>query len=427
VTTWLGLGVASGGPVLARVQATLGIIGLVALGVTYVIVSGRNPLPAAGKAVTAWLADAGSLSKPEAAWVQRLDDKPTTAALVGGAVVFTTLSGADVRDARDGRPLWKREARWVAVAGDVVVLGKGRRDGYDVVDPMSGAVRWHDGGVGVWAYRDALLSLSCPSGRGCVLSARSTVDGAVRWSSPLPAGASTLDGAHGSAAGLPPLLGLRIGDRLHVVETAGGGQMHEEEITDGRATVLGTRIVRSTAVRRDGNCRYGIEAQDMVTGRVVWRKDGYDLGTASGIDCEQRRDPAGGRQALVAAGGQGQPVLLSIVDGSQLWSGTPGDKVLAADGQGVVVRSADCGSVTLVDLDGRVRWTRPARSGVTLTADAVVVTDAGAGRLIAYDRAGGGTIADVASQASVLGSGPAGLVLALDRTAGVLPLAASRR
>jgi hypothetical protein len=115
------------------------------------------------------------------------------------------------------------------------------------------------------------------------------------------------------------------------------------------------------------------------------------------------------------------------VDGGQLWSGAPGDKVLAADGQGVVVRSADRGSVALVDLDGRVRWTRPARSGVTLTADAVVVTDAGAGRLIAYDRAGGGTMADVASQASVLGSGPAGLVLALDRTAGVLPLAASRR
>jgi len=43
---------------------------------------------------------------------------------------------------------------------------------------------------------------------------------------------------------------------------------------------------------------------------------------------------------------------------------------------------------------------------VTFVANAVVVNAADAGRLVAYDRAGGSVLIDVATRASVIGAGP---------------------
>jgi hypothetical protein len=189
---------------------------------------------------------------------------------------------------------------------------------------------------------------------------------------------------------------------------------------------MGGRIVASTAQRRGDGCRYSVEARDAASGRTVWRTDGYDLGTASGAGCEQRRDPTGARRALVATRSDNRPTVLSTADGRELWTGTPGESVLATDGQDAVVRSA--GSVALVDLDGgHVRWVRPAAGDVTLTPYAVVVTDAAAGRLVAYGRTDGAVVADVSTEASVLGAGPDRLVVGRGRTVGVLQFGGAAR
>jgi hypothetical protein len=399
-------------------------IGLIAMVLAYVSITGKNPLPAAGTTVTGWLARAGSLSKPEAAWEQRLDDQPTAATVVGHAVVFSTHLGAEVRESAGGRALWSREARWVAVAGDgagaVVVLGKDRDSGYDAVDPVSGAVRWRDAGLAVWAFRDALLSLACPAGRDCALSARSLANGAPRWSASLPAGARLLAGAHVSTEDLPPLLGLLVDGRIRVVDTTSGTRLREEAgSATTRVAVMGGRIVASAAERRGDSCRYSVEAWDAASGRVAWRKDGYDLGTASGAGCEQRRDPTGAGRVLVATRGDHRPTILSTADGRDLWVGAPGESVLVTDGQDAVVRAA--GSIALVGLDGGgVRWRRPVSGDVALTSHAVVVTDAASGRLVAYDRAGGATLSDVETQASVLGAGSNCLIVGRGRTVGLL-------
>jgi hypothetical protein len=413
------------------IRAALTFIGLIALVIAYLMVTGKNPLPAAGNAVTGLLARAGSLSTPDAAWTERLGDQPTAATVVDHAVVVGTRSGAEVRDAADGRALWSREARWVAVAGDgagtVVILGKGPDSGYDVADPVSGTVRWRDAaGLAVWAYRDALLSLACPAGKDCALSARSLADGARRWTVSLPAGARLLAGGHVSRADVPALLGLPVDGRIQVVDTANGRRLREEANSAGtRVAVMDRRIIASTAERRGDGCRYSVEARDAV-GRVVWRKDGYDLGTASGAGCEQRRDPTGAQGVLVTTRADDRPAVLSTADGRDLWVGAPGESVVATDGSDAVVRAAD--SIALIDLGGGgVRWRRPLSGDVTLTAHAVVVADAAGGRLVAYDRAGGAALVDVRTEAAVLGAGPNCLVVGRGRTIGPLLFNTSAR
>jgi hypothetical protein len=157
----------------------------------------------------------------------------------------------------------------------------------------------------------------------------------------------------------------------------------------------------------------------------VWRKEGYDLGTASGAGCDQRRDPSGAQRVLVATRGDSRPVILSTADGRELWVGAPGESVLATDGRDAVVRAA--GSTALVGLDGGgTGWTRPVVGDVALTPYAVVVTDPTGGRLFAYDR-GGAALVDVESQASVLGAGPNCLIVGRGRTVGLLAFNAVAR
>jgi outer membrane protein assembly factor BamB len=412
------------GRAVGRFEAALGLIGLIALGATYFLVSGKNPLPQMGTAVQGWLAHAGSLSTPEPAWRVRLDDQPKSGTVVGSAVVFATGSGVEVRDAGDGKALWSRPARWVAVAGDTVLLGKGRTDGYDAVDPVSGTARWHSAGLGVWIYRDALLSLECPAHKDCALSRRSTADGDARWTVTVPAGAGSLTGPHVSGDALPALFGLPAeDDRVDVVDTGSGAKLREEPRDRGvLVNVLGGRIIRSTAVRRDENCKYSIEARDAAGGRTVWKKTGYGLGTGSAAGCRQGRSPVGVGAALVTVRSDNRPAILATADGREVWLGEAGESVLVVDGQGAVVRSADHKSISLIDLDSGDRaWTHRVSGEVTLAPNAVIVAGTDTGRLIGYDRAGGATLLDVATQAEVVGAGRSGVVLSLDRTVGVLP------
>jgi hypothetical protein len=153
----------------------------------------------------------------------------------------------------------------------------------------------------------------------------------------------------------------------------------------------------------------------------VWRKDGYDLRTASGAGCEQRRDPGGSDAVLVATRGDNREVLLSTRDGHEVWVGSAGETVLATDGRYAVVRTADHKQLKGVDAgSGAELWTRPAdpHADVAVTRSAVLVTTPATGRLAALEPGSGRTLIDVESQASVLGAGPDGLVLNRGRTIG---------
>jgi outer membrane protein assembly factor BamB len=413
------------GRAVGRIEAALGIIGLGALAAAYFLVSGKNPLPAVGKAMQTWLDKATTLSTPEPAWRQRLGDAPSAATVVGHTVVFTVPSGAEARDAGTGQVLWTRPARWVAAAADTVLLGRGRNSGYDAVDPATGGLRWHSAGLAVWTFRDGLLSLECPAGKDCALSRRSTVDGGAAWTTSLPDGAKSLAGVHASSDAVPPALGFAVEDRVHVVNTGTGARLREEPTSGVRVTVLGGRVLRSTAARRDEDCKFSIEARDPAGGRTIWKKTGYGLGGGPASACAQGRSPVGAGTTVATVRADNRPALLSTADGHEIWVGGAGQTVLALDARSAVLRSADRRSITVVDLgSGSPAWTHPITGDVILGPTAVIVNDTDAGRLVGYDRGGGATLVDVQTQATVLGVGSAGVVLGQDRTVGVVPFKA---
>jgi outer membrane protein assembly factor BamB len=224
---------------------------------------------------------------------------------------------------------------------------------------------------------------------------------------------------------VPKLLGFPLNARVQVVDTASGKRLREEKPSDTtRVVVAGGRIVASTAVRRDGGCRYTLEGRDGGTGRTVWKKEGYDVHTASGAGCEQRRDPGGGDNVLAATRGDNREVFLSIVDGSEVWVGAPGETILATDGRYGLVRTADRRSIKAIDVtSGAQVWTQPAAANATVAVSrhAVFVTDLDAGRLFALDPASKRVLFDVKSTATLLGYGSTGVVLHISRTVGWLP------
>src|SRR2546430_16041548 len=71
------------GRAIGRFEAALGVVGLLALGVTYSITTGWNPLPG----VQNWLNRSQTLAEPAPAWTVRTGDQPTWAAGIGGVVV----------------------------------------------------------------------------------------------------------------------------------------------------------------------------------------------------------------------------------------------------------------------------------------------------------------------------------------------------
>jgi outer membrane protein assembly factor BamB len=392
----------------------------------------------------AWLARTVSLSKPSPVWTKRVGGQPSSAAVAGGSVVVMMRGTVEAHDRSDGRVLWSKDADWGAVAGagdgTVVLLGH-HGHGYDVVSPASGTTRWSDGSaIGAWTYRDAVLSLTCPQLlTDCALTAHAPADGGVRWRSTMPGigrvlagvnspllGSRELAGAYHSLAAvpvdLPPVLGFPVDQRVTVVDTATGRRLRQEAPSaTTRVVVIGGRILTSTASPHDGNCRFSLTARDPATGRTVWHRDGYDLGTASGAGCEQRRDPGGGGGVLAATRGDNREVLLSARDGRELWVGASGDTVLATDGRYAAVRTADKRRIEAVDLaSGATAWARPAdpHADVAVTRDAVLVTTPATGRLDALEPGSGRPIVGVESTASVLGVGADGLVLGRGRTIG---------
>jgi outer membrane protein assembly factor BamB len=432
------------GRAFGRFEAALGVVGVLALAITYSLITGWNPVTN----LDGWLAHPTALSDPPSAWAVRLDGQPTTAAVVERAVVVTRRDFVEAYDLGSGRQLWSVAADWGGVAGSgagsVVLVGK-RGHGYDVVDPTVGSVRWSDtNALAAWTYRETILSLTCPglAGTDCTLSSRAPADGTVRWKTPLQgfghsvAGLNTrllgsrelagsyADALAGSPGSLPQAIGLPIDQRVQVVDTATGVRLSEESVSENtRVVVVAGRVLRSTAVGRDGDCRYTLSARDPASGQTIWTREGYDLGTASGVSCQQRRDPGGSDTVLVATRGDNRRVFLAARDGHELWVAPPGEEILATDGRYGAVRSADRTQVSGVDLNtGTVVWTQQAsiHSEVAITPAAVLISEGVAGRVLALDPASGRPLLNVTSQASILGVGENGLVLNRGSTIGFL-------
>lgn len=428
---------------MRRFEQLLGVIGVLALLITWSLVSGWNPIPGLLEKV----GKVGGLARPEASWVERVGGQPSAAVVADRAVIVTMRGAIEARDIGTGAVIWKRDADWAAVAGDeattVVVVGR-RGHGLEVVEPASGATRWTDGAaIGAWTYRETVLTLSCAKSGDCQLTSRAPGDGATRWKAGLPgirrvhAGVNSdlfdsrqLTSTYRDAVAavpepLPALLGFPIDDKVQMVDTATGRLLRKESPTGtSRVVAVGGRVLVSTAVPRDGNCRYAVDARDAASGRSVWKKEGYDLRTASGAGCEQGRDPAGANGVLAATRGDNREVFIGARDGRELWVGAPGDKIVATDGRYGLVRGPDGSRIVAIDLsNGSKVWEQQTvpKSDVTITRWAVLISDPAAGRIRAYQPDTAKLLVDVKTGGEVLGYGPTGLMIGRGRTIGFVP------
>ena len=423
-----------------RFGGTLALFGAGALVTAYAMLAGWNPVPAALDA----LAKVGSLARPEPAWRVRVADQPTGAALTSGGVLVLMRAGIEARSSGSGDLLWHRDASWVAVAGapgaEVAVVGRPHGRGYDVIDPATGVVHWTDpDALAAWTYRDAVFALRCTS--GCVLVARDPRAGATRWSVAVPPGARDLTGGNPPLAAArplvppgaqrplsppvpaPPLLGLPVEGGVSVVDGASGARLGTYPGgPSARVVVAGRRVLRSTAVRRGGSCRFTVTATDPATGAENWRLDGYDLGSSGGAGCDQRRDPVGGGGVVAAVSPGDADVLLSVDTGRVVFVAGVHESMLATDGALVLVRTADRRAVRGVDLRAGTQRFRRAldRHAVpVITPLGVLVTEPGANLLTVLD-AGGADRYRATTGAGVLGVGDSSLVINRGRTIGLL-------
>jgi hypothetical protein len=434
------------GRAIGKFEAGLGVIGLVALFVAYCIITGYNPLPRVG----AWLDRARTLSDPAPTWSIRVGDQPNAAVGARGAVLILARGTVEARDPATGGKMWSHEAGWASAAGSdssggvVVVLAAAKGHGYDVVDAASGSPLWTDRtATGVWTFANMVLGIECTDTFSCTLTSRTPRDGSVRWEASLSGNNRPFDGVNRPLPGLrpvsksivdargalpvpaPPLLGFPVDNQLQVVSTSDGKRVRTYKSTQTtRLVVAGNRVLISSAVPRDGGCRFSVEARDPYGDRQVWHRDGLDLGTSADIGCTQRSDPNGGGGLLHAVTLDDRDALFDVAGGGEAYLAEPGEKVLSTDGRIALVRTADRKTVKAVDVlgGGRTLWSRPAArgAGLALTPSVVVIADAGTGRLTAVTPDGGQVLVDVTSGAGVLGYAGNGLVVNIGRQIGLL-------
>ncbi|MFY1674794.1 PQQ-binding-like beta-propeller repeat protein [Plantactinospora sp. WMMB334] len=405
-----------------------------------------NPFPG----VWDWVNRDEPISDPDVVWQQRIGGTPQSVTIAGNAVVIRYRTRVEARSLTTGLRLWERKADWAAVAGGdrdaVVAAGKLLSKGYELLDPETGAVRRSDdSAVGVWTYRNALLDARCREPRDCTLTAWDPRGSNPIWTTflpgvetgPLAGNPDTLgtrrltarqvdDGASGPVE-MPPLLGLSVDGRVHIVDTATGRVMQDVEPgPEDRIVVVGGRMLRIEARSADGTCYFTVTARDPTTGQEVWRRDGLNLRTADGAGCAQREDPQGGENVFVGVAPDARETVVDAYDGRVLWSGPKGEKLLAVDDRYALSRSADGRSVIGSELAiDRARWTRPLNSdgSAALTRYAAVLVDRRPDRIVALDPRSGRELVNVRSSAEVLAVGPAGMVIGEGRDIGYLRFA----
>ncbi len=406
-----------------------------------------------------WWTKLTVLSEPTPAWDTRAEGVIDIAAVLSGRVVVGTRGFLAAFRADTGASAWKANASWILPAGDVVLVRErpanpdadpNRDRGYEVRDPQSGSVLWSDQqAIAAWAFSDQIVDLSCPDGADCQLRGRAHRDGGRElWTSRIPGGARTISGAApglvglrspaesfaqaiaGSPGPIPPVFGITVGGRVQLIDTTDGARLPEVTAPDGmtRVTLANRHVLLSRAEPGGSGCRFTLESHDATTGKVQWRKTGYDLRTASGAGCEQRRDPVGAGGYLVAIGTDNSPLLVDVRDGEPVWSGAVGERILGTDGQLLVVCGADRRSVRVLDLlaaDQQAMYS--AQLGLDPTAvvtrELVILSDRDQGKIIVLSHSGLSKLTEVKTDASVVGYGPTGVLLGSGRRIGYIPVA----
>lgn len=403
-----------------------------------------NPFPA----IWAWINQSQPLAAPATAWQQRLGGTPKSVTVAGDAVVVEQRTTVEARGLSGGVRLWERDADWSAVSGEgngsVVVTGKLLVKGYDVVDPLSGAVRRHDGAaVAVWTFRNGLLDVHCSGSKDCTLTAWEPRGAEPLWRLPVPGVGFVLFADNPEVLGtrplsvrqvksdaggplwMPQLIGFPIDGKVYVVDTTSGRLLQElDPGRKDRVVVAGGRILRITSAARDGSCYFTVTATDAATGYQVWRQAGLNLRTAEGSGCVQRKDPGGQENVIVAVAADGREALIDAYDGRALWLGQDGATVAATDSRHALVRSPDRRAVSgLVLGESRTAWTRKVvkNAQAALARYAAIVVEKDPDRVIALDPETGAELLNLRSTAKVAAVGPNGLILLDRRELGYAP------
>jgi hypothetical protein len=428
---------------------------LALVGTILVTTKAWNPLPQLAE----WWDKITVLSQPEPTWTGRLSGVSDRAAVMAaGQVVVASRGFVEAFESSRGDRLWTYPVHWALPAWDVVVMRSRPANpdadrepdrGYSVVDPLTGTVLWGDReAAAVWVFSEHILDLTCTDGDNCQLRARRHRDnGNVLWTVPLPAAARTIHGAQPALTGtrdpaewfaeaaagtprpLPPVIGLAVDGRIQMINTFEGVRIREVTPPDRETRVAfsGERLLFAHAERADSGCRYWVEAFGYRSHEPAWRLDGLDLDTASGAGCEQRRDPLGTANRLVGIRSDNHPALISAVDGEPVWSGLPGERILATDGELAVVVGADRKTVRVLDLldaEQRPVWTATMGQDpeAAVTTAHVIIWDGDVGRVVVLDHVGAGLLRDIKTKASIIGHGTLGLILASGRRIGFISL-----
>jgi outer membrane protein assembly factor BamB len=435
------VGSVANGRAIGRFEAVLGLVGLIALAVTYSLVTHWNPLPQAG----AWLEKVRTFSTPAPVWKVTVGDQPSGAVVASDAVILSSRGHVEARRLGTGEKIWSRDVAWSGVAGErgaVVIAGRtGKKHGYDAVDPDTGRVLWSDNdALGVWTFTDLVVGIACPEVMSCTVTARAPVTGAQRWQTGLTGNGRTLGGANKALSGVrplsdvvapplaaPPLLGFPMNDQVMAVPKGSGKPVHAYQGTQTNRVVLaGDEVVTTTVLYRDGNCRYSVDGRDPSGGTPDWHLNGYDLRTSSGLGCDQRTDPGGAGGYVVAVGPDNREQLIDVSSagrGRRVYEAASGESIADTDGTMALVRAADGKTVTAVNLgSGSTAWSRPAGKSVKvgLGPGVALFSDAGANKLVAVNERDGRVLLDAKTGATVLGYADNGLVVNIGRTVGLL-------
>jgi outer membrane protein assembly factor BamB len=426
---------------------------LTLLGVTGIY----NPLPT----VNTWLNRLLALSKPEPRWTSRALGEPDAAAVMSDdSIVVTSRGFVEGMSPIDGHQTWRFDVNWAMPAIDVVVAQMRQLNpdahpdsdrGYSVLDPISGAVIWADpDAIAAWAYANTILDLVCPGQGNCRIRSHYHRQPDVVWEVEVPAVARLTHGgdpvlagtrdpagwfgtaAAGTPGFVPPVFALPLDDgRIEPIDTYNRVVAQAVSAPDRltRVAASSDQMLFIHAQRASSGCVYRVEAFNFATGKSTWNRNGYDLSTASGAGCEQRKDPLGADRHLVVTSSANEPMLVNADTGDPEWTGIPGEKVLAADYGIAVVESADRKTVKVIDVlavPAKVTWT--GEMGVdpqaAVTQEWVIIRDGDAGRLLVFRRFGMAQRLEIKTSATVIGYGPTGILISSGRRVGFHPLKA---
>lgn len=393
-----------------------------------------------------WINTSAQLSDPAPRWQERLGGHPKAIMTAEAMVLVEQRETIEGRVLGSGAKMWSRPADWAAVAGPagrtVVVSGTLLTKGYDVLDPRTGAVIRHDDrALAVWTYANGMIDVWCHSAQDCVLTAREPASGDELWQVQLPgvgfvlfADNPGLTGVHklagddgpdglGGPPRMPAMLGFPVNGNVEVVDTVDGTRLGEVKPSrHEKILVMAGRVVHSQATPISGGCELHLVGRDAVTGRVVWRRDGYNLGTTSGAACDQDRDAQGAGSALFATRPDGRQVLIDAADGRELLIAPSGGRIVATDGIRAVVRSKDGKTLTAYQLgeaDALWRRTADAKATAAVTRTHILVFDKNPDRLWVLDQTGR-VILESHSDAQALGLVAQGVLLGDRRDLGLV-------